>query len=571
MKDKNNGSTFPLYDLKEVSKRTYQLGLITLALGLIIVVFYIILQLYISAIAVAAVCLSIGFLLLLNYKGIIKNIKLTLVIMVCGYLILCAAVQGIDVGGYLYFFPFLVVIPIIVDNNKSYLREIILYFSITLFSFGACIFAGLYTTPLEHFTPAQYRLAFFVNAFIAIVLTTGFAYVNIYFERKYLHELMRQKNNSITVRTAFLSTMGHELRTPLNGIIGAINILKHEKFLPVQEEYIQVIKYCSDHMLRQVNDVLDFNKIEAGKMAIYPIEMNIKQVISMCCLPFYNQFEERGLNFILDIDNKLDAKVLADDVRLVQVINNLLSNALKFTQSGYVKLNAAMEGKDEDNIKVNFSVEDTGTGINKMDQHRIFANFEQIFDENTRNFKGSGLGLSICLHILKLMDSVLYLKSDKGKGSTFSFSINFALSKGISKKNEVLKTADFSALNILIVEDNKINMMIVQKLLKDLKAETTSAWNGLEALDVLNSNKNFDIILMDLEMPVMNGYEAITKITAFCPEIPVLAFTASLIDQEMLNSLIKMGFTDYILKPFQPQHLFAQIAKYTNKVKAISG
>jgi CheY-like chemotaxis protein len=270
----------------------------------------------------------------------------------------------------------------------------------------------------------------------------------------------------------------------------------------------------------------------------------------------------------IDIDPELNVSVLADDLRLIQVFNNLFSNALKFTEKGFVKLEVLCKSKNNQYVEVSFNVEDTGIGIDEKDQKKIFESFWQVYDENTKKFIGTGLGLTICVRLLKLMNSNLTLVSEKGKGSKFSFDLKFECTNAqqqISGNNT--KTEDnLSGIRVLLAEDNQINMMVAKKILTGFKATVTCAYNGKEALEVLEKAPVLDIILLDLEMPVINGYTAIFEIKKSHPNIPVIAFTASLIDQKMLSELIESGFADCILKPFQPHQLLAGIKKHLSEL-----
>jgi CheY-like chemotaxis protein len=274
----------------------------------------------------------------------------------------------------------------------------------------------------------------------------------------------------------------------------------------------------------------------------------------------------------VEIAPEMDVAVMGDDIRIIQILNNLLSNALKFTNKGYVKLSVLCKQKDKQFITAVFTVEDTGLGIDKADQAKIFESFWQVYDESTRKYSGTGLGLSICIRLLELMNSSLKLKSEKGKGSTFSFEIKFELlanqvSTLTNTKNNI---EDLEGLRILIVEDNKINMMIAKKILTGYRAEITCAFDGKEALDILKNDNDFSIILMDLEMPVMNGYTAVVEVKKLYPHLPVMAFTASLIDQQMLAELLSIGFTDFIPKPFEPHQMLNLVKKYVTVQQHLS-
>jgi CheY-like chemotaxis protein/two-component sensor histidine kinase len=322
-------------------------------------------------------------------------------------------------------------------------------------------------------------------------------------------------------------------------------------------------------MLGLVNDILDYNKIEAGKLQLHPIETNIKDLLEKSILPFYNRFEEKQVDLLLNIDDKLNKNVLADDLRLVQVINNILSNALKFTETGYVKITASLVDAESDNISVLFSVEDTGIGINEKDQEKIFDSFWQVYDESTRKYGGTGLGLTICERLLQFMGTCLELESKEGKGSRFYFTVNFPLS--VTRNVDVLvkeeKQVQLLGSRILLAEDNVINMLIAKKLIVDWQAELTTAEDGEIALQRLSEDCNYDLILLDLEMPNMDGYTAVQVIKNLYPHIPVLAFTAVLMDEEMVQKLLNIGFDDCILKPFQPMELLTKLRKYTELKK----
>ena len=556
------------FDIKDVSKRTYQLGLATLFTGIALSIYTSFIGLYVSSFVSACFCFAILMVLLLKYNGDIENLTIFIVTIVCALLVSTAAIEGLQSSQYLYFFPLMVSIPIIVDLKQTKYKDSFIYIGIIIVSFLACILIGHNVTPLEPFTPSQLGKLSFVNNVIAISSTIIFAVSYIFFEKKYIHQLKEQNQKIIDSRTQFLATMGHELRTPLNGIIGVINLMKQQQMDAQQDEYYRILKYCSDHMLQQVNNILDFNKIEADKLEIHPVELNMKLFMKNVGMPFITLFQEKGVDLKIDIDPGLDVNVMADDVRLVQIFNNLLSNALKFTDKGFVKLDVTCKRKEDKFIEIGFSIEDTGIGIAEKDQKKIFESFWQVYDEDTKKFIGTGLGLTICVRLLKLMGSNLILASEKDKGSKFSFDLKLDYAANNHKQLPRKQTTEKDNLNgvkILLVEDNQINMMVAKKILTGFKAEVTATYDGSEALAALSKNADFDIILMDLEMPVMDGFTAIHEVKRLYPEIPVIAFTASLVDKKMLSDLIASGFVDCMLKPFQPLQLLSDIKKYLSK------
>ena len=323
-------------------------------------------------------------------------------------------------------------------------------------------------------------------------------------------------------------------------------------------------------MLGLVNDILDFNKIEAGHFDIHPTETNLKKLLQQSTLPFYNRFEEKKLELLLEVDESLNQEIMVDDLRLVQVLYNLLSNSLKFTEHGHVKVRALLKGINVDGATVLFSVEDTGIGIKEVDQEKIFGSFWQVNDKATRKHGGTGLGLTICKRLLELMNSTLHVLSEEGKGTTFHFTLVLPIvSRKVKKVEHLIETDEqLKGIKILLAEDNIINTMIARKYLEDNQATVITAENGQIALECLEQKNDFDLILLDLEMPVMDGYTAIKSMRLLYPDIPVIAFTAALMDQQMLQQLLQMGFKDCILKPFQPLDLFAKVRKYTHPAVA---
>lgn len=556
-----------LFKFKGIAKRTSQLSFIVLILSLGISAYYLALGLKVSSLMVGCFSFSVLIILLLQLYHIVENVQPLMLTSICILLVVSAFVEGAATGQYLYFFPVIVVIPIVVNYKESSYVELGAYFFMGIVAFFINFYVGHNISPIENIPADIVHRMMFTNASCAVLLTLCFAMAYIYYEKKYIRALVAGKNRAIAERTKFLSTMGHELRTPLNGIIGALNIFADEQPQFTTNEYFQILKYCSNHMQQLVNDILDFNKIEAGKLNIHLVDVNLRELLANSTLPFYNNIEKKNLQLKVELDPQLDTVVMADDVRIIQIINNLLSNALKFTEEGYIRLNVTCEEVNATSIKANFIVEDTGIGIDEVDQSRIFDGFEQVYSESTRKHTGTGLGLNICLRLLNLMDSTLVLTSEKGKGTTFTFSLIFNKAKKHTNKVErsYNENEGLTGLDILVVEDNQINMAIARKMLTGYKATCTPAYNGKEALEILGKNSDFDIILLDLEMPVMNGHEAIIEIKKLYPNIPVVAFTASLIDGQMLAGLIKAGFEDCISKPFHPKELFIQVKKYAIK------
>jgi signal transduction histidine kinase/CheY-like chemotaxis protein len=374
-------------------------------------------------------------------------------------------------------------------------------------------------------------------------------------------------DNPSKTKTRFLSSISHELRTPLNGIIGTSNLILSEKGIP---ENVKVLLnqqlYSSEHMLCIINDILDFSKIESGKMEINKQPFNLLDALNYLVKSFENQFSKNKVELIFNYDPGLEGiYVESDVVKLRQVLYNLLSNALKFTLQGNVTLLVLIENEGDNDVSILFKIKDTGIGIKKEKQREIFESFAQVHDDDLkRRFGGTGLGLTISEKLVNLFGSSIKVESDLGKGACFYFTLNF---KTDNKQPELFvettaaqPVIDIRGVRVLVVEDNEVNVSILERFLQKWGIRMKEATNGLHALELLKFHK-FDLILMDLEMPEMNGYDAVKIIRQTDSEIPIVAFTATLLDN--MGSLITNdGFSDYILKPFRPADLKSKIEKF---------
>jgi signal transduction histidine kinase/CheY-like chemotaxis protein len=378
-----------------------------------------------------------------------------------------------------------------------------------------------------------------------------------------LSEAKEKAESAMKTKTQFLSHMSHELRTPLNAIIGTSNLLLDEEKLEMQEEHLQMLKNSSEHMLHLVNDVLDYSKIEADMMKLEKNTFNGKEFFDKIQGMFQNQFNKKGLSLKMEIDEALHRNFIADETKLSQVLCNLISNALKFTEAGDVTVSATLEKSTSKKAQVLFSVKDSGIGISKKHQDLVFLSFTQADKSTTRKFGGTGLGLSISKKMVELLKGDLQVASKLGSGCEFYFTIPLGISLNnkqyVNEKTmKTLHTLD--TLNVLIAEDNGINMMIVRKFLNKWSIQPTEAVNGIEAIQKFDKAKH-DVLLIDLEMPEMDGYETIAEIRKTNKDIPVIAFTAAMYDN-MHSDLLSHGFTDYIQKPFRPEDLHSKIAQY---------
>jgi CheY-like chemotaxis protein len=357
----------------------------------------------------------------------------------------------------------------------------------------------------------------------------------------------------------FLSNMSHELRTPLNGIIGSVHIMLMEKHLEEQQQNFNNLKNLSEHMMGLVNDILDFSKIESGKLELNVHQVNLGELTEKIHGYFHNPFHKKNLYYKINIDDQLKSTwVSTDELRLQQILGNLVNNALKFTHKGGVALNVKMLERDETTVKVRFAVKDTGIGIAAEKLQSIFEGFNQADNATTRKYGGTGLGLSISGSLAKLFNSEIKVASKQGSGSEFSFEISFPLQRKAepvyNNRQNVLSLKD---KKVLLAEDNPINMKVAKRMLQGWGLQVEEAGNGKIAVDKCSLQK-FDILLIDLSMPEMDGKAAISAINKMPNRAPSLAFTAALYEN-MRDDLISHGFSDYVMKPFKPEELFDKI------------
>lgn len=367
-----------------------------------------------------------------------------------------------------------------------------------------------------------------------------------------------EKANS--AKSDFLSMMSHEIRTPLNTIIGMTYLLIKENPTNSQLTNLNILKYSSENLLVLINDILDFSKIEAGRLEFEDVNFSLSQLIRTIKHSNHVKASEKENEINVIWDDSLPDYVCADPVRIGQVLNNLVSNAIKFTQNGKVNIEVNLIKEADKEVTLYFTVSDTGIGISKEQQKFIFDKFTQASSSTTRKYGGTGLGLAITKRIIDLLGGKIKVESEIGSGASFQFYLK--LKKGetpllTDKQNTQSKNIDLNGIKILLVEDTAFNIHYAVQLFSTWNTKIDVAENGLLAIQKVK-DKNYDLILMDLQMPEMDGYSASLKIKEIDPNAKIVALTASTSYESKLK-IKECGMVDFILKPFVPEELFTKI------------
>lgn len=507
------------------------------------------------------VCMFLYYKKWYDLAGFLTVVSLDVLVIIVTYY------EGLNTGGYLNFFPVIVASGFMANIHK--------FTKITFITVGFCLASILFSFFITNPEPVGISLTpeissqlLFINIVLNFGAVTWFSIVMLLIQRKNSEKLISARNAAERANKAksnFLSVMSHELRTPLNGIIGITNILNTEEKLTHQEEYLKLLAGSSNHMLRMIDSLLQFNKLEAEKLELTPADFNVARLVNEVCAQFDLSFKTKGLYLKYEMGGDVDTLLSGDDVKIVQVLNNLLTNALKFTEKGGVYLRVEGNRINNSRMQLYFSVKDTGIGIEEDKQQTVFDDFIQASTDTNRRFGGTGLGLTISKKLIELMGGTMTLKSAQGKGSEFIFQ----LSASISAKTElplqqhILQPAKKNnGYTILVAEDNLVNSKVVSSFLSKWNFDFEIAANGKQAIEQMKSKK-YSMVLMDLDMPEVDGVTATATLRSLNYNVPIIAFTAAMLERYELSNLYDLGFTDCIEKPFKPTLLYEKLKKHS--------
>jgi signal transduction histidine kinase/CheY-like chemotaxis protein len=511
-----------------------------------------------SAIIELAGILLLSLFMILHRIGYLELPKILSILGANLQMFFLCYVQGTSQASYLYLFPFAMAMIFFLRVRKNDIT-VVLSLGATLLTLSASVLLLPYHSDIDRFTDLVNSRHLDVNIILNFLLVIVF----FYFILRLLDAKQQQTKIAATAKARFMSNMSHELRTPLNAIIGTTHLLAQDHEDLQESEHFRVLTNSSEHMLQLVNAVLDFSKLDEGKLEFVREPFDLAHTLQQVADSFTTATHQKKIKLLLDIDPIPDGKkVIGDEMRLKQIILNLLSNAVKFTETGSVTLQAKIEDSVEMEADIYFAVIDTGIGIPAEKLHLIFESFTQVDAETTRKYGGSGLGLSICRELVRNMGGELKVTSEPEKGSTFFFTLHLTFQSQvvIVPKERLRGLKELTGVNILLVEDNAVNLNIARRFLHSWGATIQPAENGKVAWELFLS-RPFDLLLIDLEMPLMDGKALLKKVRSVNKDIPAIAFTAA-VYENMYQDLQDHGFNGFLHKPFRPDEMHRKILQH---------
>lgn len=472
--------------------------------------------------------------------------------------------------GLIFSLPYVIRREVYFKKHTNTLYAIILVFLVLTF-----MVSPMYSDYYTELTREHIHYRFILNSAVNFGIMMVFSLQALNYNKSVINKISFDKANAESEkdrRTQVLSNLGHELRTQINSINGVTQLIldNEDQSEDIKNKrYFEILDHCNNNMLLLVNDMLDMHKIESGLFELFHEPKVLYDFLSKITIPFISKAEEKNLELHTYVDPKLKGLVVSvDEKRLAQVIYNLISNAIKFTEQGSITFTTQLTSSDEGKLNLLFTVQDTGIGIAPKNLKKVFESFHQIKNEKNPVYGGTGLGLSISQSIIKSMGAEIQIESVLKKGTRFQFQLN------LDRSTLNLKTSKFQDpfhddftlnLNVLLVEDNMVSMMYAKKLLKKHVLKIYEATNGVEAIENINTYKDINLVLLDLEMPKLNGFKAIKHIKTLKPNLNVVAFTANIPSSEFIAKLDSLGFDDILSKPFSKQDLFEVLKNYSKE------
>jgi signal transduction histidine kinase/CheY-like chemotaxis protein len=511
-----------------------------------------------SSVIELAGILMLGAFMVLHRNGFLELPKILSIVCANLQSVFLCYIQGTSQASYLYLFPFAMAMIFFLRMRKNDLT-VVFSLGATLVMLSATVLLLPYRSSIDEVSDLVNYHHLAVNIIVNFLLVIVF----FYFILRLLDAKEQKTKIAAAAKARFMSNMSHELRTPLNAIIGTTHLLAQDHEDLQASEHFKVLKNSSEHMLQLVNAVLDFSKLDEGKFEFVREPFDLAHTLQQAADSFTNATHQKKIKLIVDIDPIPEGKkVIGDEMRLKQIILNLLSNAVKFTEAGSVILQAKLEDVTEMEADIFFAVIDTGIGIPAEKLHLIFESFTQVDAETTRKYGGSGLGLSICRELVRNMGGELKVMSEPDKGSTFYFTLHltFQAQVVIVPKEKLRGLKELTGVNILLVEDNAVNLNIARRFLHSWGATIQPAENGEVAWELFRS-RPFDLLLIDLEMPLMDGKALLKQVRSVNKDIPAIAFTAA-VYENMYQDLQDHGFNGFLHKPFRPDEMHRKILQH---------
>lgn len=538
----------------------------------------------------------IAFILIpiLARQGLVKASKVLLIAYANVGILILSAVFGDEAMIQAFFIPAMGLSILLFDQKQVHLRNFGIFLSVlSFFILDYLIFERVYISDIGY---TLVRWSVLTGAFVTtwLIFNTFSQFkeeaeskTNELLEKekrlnaelnkrqqkleKYIDQLemtTEKLAKSTRAKSDFLATMSHEIRTPMNAILGMTYLLKQDEPRNDQIEPLNILEFSGKNLLSLIDDVLDFSKIEAGKIDFEQVKFEIHSILRSIIESFQVTAADKDLDLELHISEEVPDVLIGDSARLTQIINNLLSNAVKFTEEGKVRLSVKTVKEDHERVRLLFEVMDTGIGFGRDRAQTIFSSFTQGSQDTMRLFGGTGLGLTICKQLTELQGGTLTADSEPGEGSTFSLQLDFGMvsvesEESIGDLNDAVPHS-LKGLRVILAEDNIVNQKVMLRFLERWDIDMTLAHDGEEVVNAMQENM-YDVILMDLQMPKMNGYEATKMIRKmedpYKRNIPIIALTAAALE-EVREKVFACGMNDFITKPFNPSDLESKLQGY---------